>query len=305
MITDRGAPVDVALESDVERAVALQVLGSGGPMHAEGRGSAAYLLWVDQRPAVVVDMGGDTPTALARAGVRACEVDTLLLTHFHPDHISGLPDFLWGEMVAERNRPLTIVGPDGNEDIPDLTTMLRRLFGSRGAFAEMASLFGESGFRLQARVVSTAQRRAHVVLRDDVLRVSAFPVSHGRVPTLSYRVEAGGASIVFASDQTLRDKGFVRFARETDLLVMHAMATCEAASDQLARVVALPGDLAMTAADTKAKRVLLGHLMGNSHDAALAQKWSLTSLEAVRSRVAAAATSASVELAYDQACYPL
>lgn len=39
--------------------VAVQVLGSGEPMHGDGRGSAAYVLWVKQRPVVVVDMGGD------------------------------------------------------------------------------------------------------------------------------------------------------------------------------------------------------------------------------------------------------
>ena len=76
---------------------ALEILGSGGPMHREARGSAAYLLWHRGRPAAVVDMGGDTAMALARAGVDAGEIDTLLISHFHPDHVSGLPDFLWGE----------------------------------------------------------------------------------------------------------------------------------------------------------------------------------------------------------------
>jgi len=38
------------------------------------------------------------------------------LTHYHVDHISGLPDLLWGEMwdyTGHRTEPLTFVGPKG------------------------------------------------------------------------------------------------------------------------------------------------------------------------------------------------
>lgn len=46
----------------------MQVLGSGGPMHGQGRGAPAYLVWINHKPADVIDMGGDTPTALVRQG---------------------------------------------------------------------------------------------------------------------------------------------------------------------------------------------------------------------------------------------
>lgn len=43
-------------------------------------------------------------------------ISTILITHFHIDHISGLPDLFWGEMwdiTGRRSDPLTFVGPHG------------------------------------------------------------------------------------------------------------------------------------------------------------------------------------------------
>ena len=82
----------------------LRVLGSGVPMHAEGRGGPAYAVWVAGRPSIVVDMGGDSAAALSRAGAAAASVDAILISHLHADHLSGLSDFLWGEMTAGRRR---------------------------------------------------------------------------------------------------------------------------------------------------------------------------------------------------------
>lgn len=81
-------------------------------MHAEGRGGSAYALWLSNRPAIVVDIGGDTPTALAHAGAGPGSVDVVLISHLHADHVAGLPDFLWGEMTAERRKALVVAdGP--------------------------------------------------------------------------------------------------------------------------------------------------------------------------------------------------
>lgn len=90
---------------------AVEVLGSGGPMHGDGRGNVAYLLWLHHKPALVVDMGGDTPAKLSGAGAHAGTLPLVLISHLHPDHVSGLPDFLWGEINAPRRLPLMLAGP--------------------------------------------------------------------------------------------------------------------------------------------------------------------------------------------------
>jgi ribonuclease BN (tRNA processing enzyme) len=55
-----------------------------------GRGPAAYLLLHEGRPVTVVDTGGDTPTVLARAGVRTERIGTLMISHLHRTTVDAL-----------------------------------------------------------------------------------------------------------------------------------------------------------------------------------------------------------------------
>ncbi len=68
---------------------------------------------------ILVDCGGGAYHALAALGdpdFNYSNISTVILTHYHVDHVSGLPDLLWGEMwdhTGHRTEPLTIIGPKG------------------------------------------------------------------------------------------------------------------------------------------------------------------------------------------------
>lgn len=68
---------------------------------------------------VCVDCGGGAYHAIAALkdpDFNYSAISTIILTHYHVDHISGLPDLLWGEMwdhTGHRTEPLTIIGPKG------------------------------------------------------------------------------------------------------------------------------------------------------------------------------------------------
>lgn len=70
----------------------------------------------------LVDVGGGAYHQLSRLGDGSFpykSISTIFITHFHIDHVSGLPDLLWGEMwdqIGRREEPLTIVGPHGLEN---------------------------------------------------------------------------------------------------------------------------------------------------------------------------------------------
>ena len=256
---------------------AILVLGSGGPMHGGGRGSAAYLLLHEGRPVTIVDMGGDTPTALARAGVRTDRMGMLMISHLHPDHVSGLPDFLWGEMVAGRDRPLTLVGPSGSATVPALDTFLERSFGADGAFPFMAGLFDGDPFELKTKTVDVDARRPQAIAELDSLRFHALGVPHGSTPALAFRADGPDFRVLFAGDQTARLEAFTRFSADADILVVHAMLTPHAANSTLADVVALPGDLGRQASEAEVRHLVLGHLMGGRDGED--DVWSLASMD--------------------------
>ena len=66
---------------------------------------------------LLIDCGEGTQIAIKEAGLSFKPIDILCVTHFHADHISGLPGLLLTMGNAERTEPLTIIGPKGLERI--------------------------------------------------------------------------------------------------------------------------------------------------------------------------------------------
>ncbi len=62
---------------------------------------------------LLIDCGEGTQIAMKEAGMAFKPVDILCVTHFHADHISGLPGLLLTMGNAERSEPLTVIGPKG------------------------------------------------------------------------------------------------------------------------------------------------------------------------------------------------
>jgi len=64
---------------------------------------------------VLIDCGEATQIAVRRQGWSFNPIDLIMITHFHADHISGLPGMLLAMGNAERTEPVTIIGPRGLE----------------------------------------------------------------------------------------------------------------------------------------------------------------------------------------------
>ena len=78
---------------------------------------------------ILVDAGSGTMRQLAKAGLNHCQLDVILFTHFHPDHIGDLPSILFAikyRPVQERRFPARVVGPQG---LFDLYNGLYKSFG--------------------------------------------------------------------------------------------------------------------------------------------------------------------------------
>jgi ribonuclease Z len=293
------------LQCPRDGATYLQVLGSGGPMHAEGRGGSAYALWRSDRPAIVVDMGADTPAALAGAGAQPASVEVLLLSHLHADHASDVSDFLWGEIVAERRQPLAIAGPDSNNDaFPALPAFLERLFGAHGAFPTLSGLLTGAPFALRVTTLPVSLPTPQPVLEHGGIAITALSVPHGPAPALAYRLEGPRVSIVFAGDQSGLHPRFAEFASGTDLFVLHAAVTDRGKDHRLAAIIGVPERLGSLARASGAKRVVLSHLMGQPGHSEQARLWSLSDIDSVIESVRRA-YQGPVTLASDFTCLAL
>ncbi|MFK8042981.1 MBL fold metallo-hydrolase [Congregibacter sp.] len=253
--------------------VALQVLGSGGPIADDARASSGYLLWIDGRARVLVDLGGGAILRFAQAEASFSDLDAILLSHLHADHSAGLPALLKSGYFAQRSRPLTIAGPSagGNAKVqfPSLDQYMNSLLqAGSGAYGYLGDyLLEEAGVPfLQLETVANQPGREELIPvkgANSNVSISALSVSHGPVPALAYRIQVSNNVVVFGGDQDGRTAAFPDFAKESDLLVLH-MPIPENAGSPARALHATPSRLNEVARDAGAKEVLLSHFMARS-----------------------------------------
>lgn len=144
----------------------ITLLGTGGVMPLPERAlTALYLRWEGR--ALLMDCGEGTQVAIRRQGLRFKPIGAIFLTHYHADHISGLPGLLLTMGNEGRRETVTIYGPRGLEK-------------NVGA---LLSIVADLPFPVSLKTLEAPEE-----IPLDGLTVTAFPLNHG-VPCLGYRVD--------------------------------------------------------------------------------------------------------------------
>lgn len=92
------------------------LLGTGGMMPLPHRWLTSLMTRCDGSN-ILIDCGEGTQVALKEKGWSPKPIDLMLFTHYHADHISGLPGLLLTMGNAERTEPVLMVGPKGLERV--------------------------------------------------------------------------------------------------------------------------------------------------------------------------------------------
>lgn len=92
------------------------LLGTGGMMPLPRRFLTATMMRYNGSN-LLIDCGEGTQVAIKEKGWTFKPIDVLCFTHYHADHISGLPGLLLTMGNAERTEPLTMIGPKGLERV--------------------------------------------------------------------------------------------------------------------------------------------------------------------------------------------
>ena len=128
------------------------LLGTGGMMPLPYRWLTSLMMRY-QGKSILIDCGEGTQIALKEKGWSPNPIDIICFTHYHADHISGLPGMLLTMGNAERKEPLTLIGPKGLQRVvnslrviaPELPFEIQCI-----EITESLQSFSFEGFRLEA-----------------------------------------------------------------------------------------------------------------------------------------------------------
>lgn len=192
--------------------------GTASPLVAPGHAQACVAVLAGE-DLYLVDAGMGAAGTFAFSGESLVPLRAVLLTHFHSDHITGLPDVNLNSWVAGRRQPLQVVGPLG---------VGRVVAGFNEAFAldygYRVAHHGAAMLPLELAVLEARTMAAGVVLDQGGLVVTAFPVDHAPVaPAFGYRFDYRGRSVVVSGDTLVTDS-LRTAAQGADLLLHDALS---------------------------------------------------------------------------------
>ena len=102
---------------------------------------------------ILIDCGEGTQIAMKQKGWSPKPIDVICFTHFHADHISGLPGMLLTMGNAERTEPLLIIGPKGLEKVVGALRMIAPELPFELRFHELSQPFEQidmGDYRIEA-----------------------------------------------------------------------------------------------------------------------------------------------------------
>ncbi|MGG1552774.1 MBL fold metallo-hydrolase [Paenibacillus ferrarius] len=144
-----------------------------------------YLLLESGERCWMIDVGGNPLGKLKQTGISLDRIQGVLVTHFHVDHIYGLPSMLWGMWIARRRDPLTIYCAGEHKD--QLTAILASY-----RVADWPILF-------TIHIHDFDWTEPAVVISEEGLTVSTFPSLHVGA-TVGVKVESGGSVLIYSAD---------------------------------------------------------------------------------------------------------
>jgi ribonuclease Z len=199
--------------------------GAGSPLPDPMRSGPCTAVIAGDR-IFVVDAGSGSSRVLSRMRIPQGEIEGILLTHFHSDHIDGLGELLLQRWAGGGNsQPVPVHGPEGVAEVVE---------GINTAYAQSrryrVAHHGEdvvpsSGAGGVARTfLQPAGGDAVILIADGGLIVTAFRVDHAPVdPAVGYRFDYAGRSVIISGD-TVKSANLQRIAKDADLLVHEALA---------------------------------------------------------------------------------
>jgi ribonuclease Z len=183
------------------------ILGSSNAIPTKDNENT-HMVIVGSESMVLVDCVSNPLLRLEQAGLDFNDLTDIIVTHFHPDHVSGLPLLLMDMWLMGRKKQINIYGLHYTLDrVEDLMNFY--------SWAEWPDFFPVAFYRLPASEMS-------VVIDNAEFKIFSSPVRH-MIPTIGMRIEFNHTGKVMAySCDTEPCQQVVRLAGGADVLIHEA-----------------------------------------------------------------------------------
>ncbi|MGN6461726.1 MAG: MBL fold metallo-hydrolase [Pseudolabrys sp.] len=239
------------------------LLGTGAALPDPDRCHTSILITLANGRHFLLDCGHGATRQLMRVDVNPAEIERVLLTHLHHDHVCELPFFVISGWILSRPGTLPIHGPRGTQ------SLVGHLFEG-GAFD--ADIRARAAYPLRQQNIAAVRPQVSeydvgVVYRDADITISADAVDHippEVTPCFGFRIEAEGKVVVFSGD-TKPCEGIARLAQGADLLIHECTFTEDFIEHRRKSAVGTfahtsPSDLGRLAVSAGVKNLIATHI---------------------------------------------
>ena len=249
----------------------LHLLGTGCPAVDPNRMGPAALVRSMDGARILVDCGSGVTQRLVSAGTPGAEIDLLLLTHLHSDHVVDLFQLVISSWHQGRDRGLQVVGPAGTQEfVGALLEVWRPELERRVMHEKRPSV---DGLDVEINEIGHG---AEMELGD--LLIEAFEVDHRpMVPAMGYAFREDDRQLILSGDtgpcETLIEASMGCDVLVHDVLLEHELQPIEGVRtqetiDQVASYHATAEQVGRIATEAEAKCLILTHFVPTKFDEA-------------------------------------
>ena len=225
----------------IKNKISLLILGSGTTNISPIKGSPGYFLKINKK-GILIDSGNGTLYRLAISGCSIFDIDIIIYSHLHPDHVSDLLPLLhafkWDPCRPKGLKEVKLLGP---KSIIDYYSVLNDFFGK--------SISSEKNiFKIEEHVMENDKKTI-----DDISFITKR-VPHSK-DSIAYRIEYEGVSLVYSGDTDFNDS-LVSLSKNCNILIIE----CSLPSNKKSTGHLTPSKIEQIVKRANPRKVLLTHI---------------------------------------------